>query len=510
MRKLLVVSFFVCLTGICLAGELNPSGRYLRDGSWQPRNLHAALPAPTPGMPAQESEPDNRNHITSINWEPEIRISHTPPITSCFYSGIIEWPNGFIHSLTCNYATELHYIRSTDGGISWEHRAIVGQVGGDFDLFEYQNYIILPFGGSVFHCTISSDSGSSWSDWGHIYIPGVNNSTAIANACLFTVLNTDVHLIDCFQSSNQGQNWYYHSTPFRGDVYAMELTGTISAIHLVLERIRQEVYYQRYAFDSQTWGDTIPISDGAGNNSINPNIISWNDTNLVAEWLDYKYSNYPWTGDIFIRRSTDDGLTWMPEQQLTFNHLTFLDHDRNLFARNDSLYIVYEEIVLDGQTNTEEVFFNLSTDGGATWGEPLRLTNAPYRSIYPSINVFENHINVVFCDARDDTLNGNHNSLYFMKGTISGTDNIHNNQVINHDPIEIGAFPNPFNSATTITLTGEEQAEIGIYDITGRLIAALHTLGGQALWDASVYSSGLYFARVIGEKAGTIKLVLVK
>jgi hypothetical protein len=76
--------------------------------------------------------------------------------------------------------------------------------------------------------------------------------------------------------------------------------------------------------------------------------------------------------------------------------------------------------------------------------------------------------------------------------------------------IALSAYPNPFNSATTITLTSAEQAEIGIYDITGRLITTLHTIGGQALWDASAYSSGLYFARVAREKAGAIKLVLIK
>jgi hypothetical protein len=74
----------------------------------------------------------------------------------------------------------------------------------------------------------------------------------------------------------------------------------------------------------------------------------------------------------------------------------------------------------------------------------------------------------------------------------------------------LSAYPNPFNSATTITLTGAEQTEIGIYDITGRLITTLHTVGGQALWDASGYSSGLYFARAAGEKGSTIKLILLK
>jgi hypothetical protein len=81
-----------------------------------------------------------------------------------------------------------------------------------------------------------------------------------------------------------------------------------------------------------------------------------------------------------------------------------------------------------------------------------------------------------------------------------------------HLPMDLtlSAYPNPFNSATTITLTGVEQAEIGIYDIMGRLITRLHTVGGQALWDASAYSSGLYSARLAGQKAGTIKLILLK
>jgi hypothetical protein len=85
-----------------------------------------------------------------------------------------------------------------------------------------------------------------------------------------------------------------------------------------------------------------------------------------------------------------------------------------------------------------------------------------------------------------------------------------NDPIFNPTKVNLTTYPNPFNSATTITLTGAEQAEIGIYDITGRLITTLHTIGGQALWDASAYSSGLYFARANGEKATTIKLVLMK
>jgi hypothetical protein len=72
------------------------------------------------------------------------------------------------------------------------------------------------------------------------------------------------------------------------------------------------------------------------------------------------------------------------------------------------------------------------------------------------------------------------------------------------------AYPNPFNSATTICISDNRPAEIEIYDITGRKITTLNATHGRAVWDASGVSSGVYFALVAGEKASTIKLVQVK
>jgi hypothetical protein len=75
----------------------------------------------------------------------------------------------------------------------------------------------------------------------------------------------------------------------------------------------------------------------------------------------------------------------------------------------------------------------------------------------------------------------------------------------------LSAYPNPFNSSTTITLTGATRADISIYDITGRRIAALKTDAGKAIWDAAGFPSGVYFARTqAGQKTQSIKLILLK
>jgi hypothetical protein len=77
--------------------------------------------------------------------------------------------------------------------------------------------------------------------------------------------------------------------------------------------------------------------------------------------------------------------------------------------------------------------------------------------------------------------------------------------------VALTAYPNPFNAATTITVQGMDEAEIAIYDIAGRNVAALRAEGGRALWEAKGLSSGVYFARAkIRNLTRTISLILLK
>jgi hypothetical protein len=72
-------------------------------------------------------------------------------------------------------------------------------------------------------------------------------------------------------------------------------------------------------------------------------------------------------------------------------------------------------------------------------------------------------------------------------------------------------FPNPFNSSTTISITGIDKADIGIYDITGRLITKLGAENGKSVWNATSFSSGVYFARIMGTRQSqSVKLVLLR
>ena len=87
-------------------------------------------------------------------------------------------------------------------------------------------------------------------------------------------------------------------------------------------------------------------------------------------------------------------------------------------------------------------------------------------------------------------------------------------------PRELGltAFPNPFNSATTLafTLPQAGDATLTVYDVNGRevlrrelgcLTAGAHT----TRFDGQYLASGLYFARLdAGRASRTAKLLLVR
>ncbi len=84
--------------------------------------------------------------------------------------------------------------------------------------------------------------------------------------------------------------------------------------------------------------------------------------------------------------------------------------------------------------------------------------------------------------------------------------------------MNVAAYPNPFNPATTIqfTVPGRSKVAVTIFDILGRKVAVLAdenmSSGSYSLtWDASGMPSGVYFCRVrAGSKEKTEKMMLMK
>ncbi|MBU1636577.1 T9SS type A sorting domain-containing protein [bacterium] len=80
------------------------------------------------------------------------------------------------------------------------------------------------------------------------------------------------------------------------------------------------------------------------------------------------------------------------------------------------------------------------------------------------------------------------------------------------------AYPNPFNSITTLTLSlpGISEVEVNLYDVMGRYVRSVvqerMTAGENALRvDAAGLPSGIYFVKATaGEYKAVKKVVLLK
>jgi hypothetical protein len=424
------------------------------------------------------------------------------------------------------------YIRSTDGGATWDSLVNLnapGHWGNNAKLnlaenglfvswFDFDNNVNIS---SIAYAT--SADGGTWSAPANVYTDNPsrfgNPVSTVKGDSIFLAYHSnrdDTSGLSPFRamhSYNYGQTWSDEVTvghPYVLMAQDIRLEYCSGALLLAWagtadpSRIDEvHVYGYRSTDAGGTWSDTIWISPNTPNWAQDVCLTcNYQTSQFAIGYMDYRYQIYSFWGDIFIATSNNLGLNW------PFETLSSQQHT----AAWPSIYFFQDTIIAawaDIQFNVmgyPEIVFNRSNDGGQSWLGEYRITYTERES--GAANVFMNNSKVYLVWGEDLPNEGL--DLFYKIFTPDSTDAVDNNEIPAPVNFSLSAYPNPFNSATTITLTGAEQAEIGIYDISGRLITTLHATGGQALWDASAYSSGLYFARVAGEKASTIKLILVK
>jgi hypothetical protein len=110
---------------------------------------------------------------------------------------------------------------------------------------------------------------------------------------------------------------------------------------------------------------------------------------------------------------------------------------------------------------TGEIYYKRSSDDGLSWSSDVRLTNNSDTSKCPSVAVLGPIVHVVWYDHRD----GNDEIYYKRNATGSGIELPFTQQTIK-SPILFSFHPNPFTSYTT--LPGHSSDRFALYDISGR------------------------------------------
>lgn len=378
------------------------------------------------------------------------------------------------------YREEIFYKRSIDDGITWADSVVLSDPDGKSSVIpdiaiarEGRNvYVVWHDWCSYQNCGIyfrkSTNGGETWLPAVGIALAGPDyyfyyGPTIAAKDSEVYVVYCKESLLRSKKSTNCGDTWgeevVVSETGGTGG-YPANLAINSEGLHLVSQHSvdRVEIFYNRSTDFGDTWESFVPVSELDDHSSQWPSIGADDLGNVYITWFDYKYSPYPWTGDIFLRQSTNNGESWLPVVFLTDEHKAV---ESDVYSDGQNVHVVWHD-ERQGSPNSE-IYYKMSSNQGATWLDEDRLTETPYQSGDPRITTYHNTLHLAWIDSPGD----NYNLFYkkgglFVPGDVTGDMEVTINDVVyilNYLFIG-GPAPNIFRSGDA---NGDE--EINITDV---------------------------------------------
>ena len=165
-----------------------------------------------------------------------------------------------------------------------------------------------------------------------------------------------------------------------------------------------EIFYKRDGADFDP--TTINLSNNAGA-SFGP-VIAVSGNNIHVAWED----DTPGNNEIFYRRSIDGGATFGPIINLSEN--AERSSGPAIAVSGNNIYVVWHDLT----PGNFDVFYKRSTNGGATFTEPIKnLSSNTGNSFNSAIAASGNNVHVVW---QDDTNPSGIGDIFYRRSTDSG------------------------------------------------------------------------------------------
>jgi len=169
-----------------------------------------------------------------------------------------------------------------------------------------------------------------------------------------------------------------------------------------------EIYMRRSENYGATWPTTTEyykrLTVNAAN-STNPAVVAYG-RNVHVVWQDNRDGNW----EIYYKRSTDNGLTWVADARLTTDGA--ISEYSSVAAFRDNVYVSWE----DSRNVKFDIYVKRSTNNGATWGADTRLTTDTEHQRFPSIAAYGYDVHVVWTDYRYTP----NTEIYYRRSNDSG------------------------------------------------------------------------------------------
>lgn len=267
---------------------------------------------------------------------------------------------------------EIYYKRSTNGGVTW---------GSSKRLTFNPGNSIVP--------VIAIDSSDN------IYLLWSDDSKDS---------NYEIYLK---KSTNGGATWSsfkrltWNSGASRYPAIAIDSSNKIHVAWQDSVSGPSEIFYKQSTNGGTTW-TTKRLTYNSGFSSL-PAIAVDSSDNIQIAWED----STPGNSEIFLKRSTDGGVSWSGIKRLTWNVGESYEPEIAVDS-NNAVHVVW----YDATPGNNEIFHKRSTNGGVMWDGANRLTWDPDDSLRPAIAADSNDtVHVVW---QDDTT-GN-NEIHYKKG----------------------------------------------------------------------------------------------
>ena len=175
-----------------------------------------------------------------------------------------------------------------------------------------------------------------------------------------------------------------------------------------------EILFKRSTDSGASFGDTINLSNNTGD-STDPYIASSNNENIFVVWRDDSTG----TEQIYFKRSTDSGASFETglSEQLTLSNNTAKNQDAiepQVASDKSSVYVVWSQGDFD--SNLTDIFFRRSTDGGASFGDTINLSNSHNtHSTLPSLALLTENVYTAWSEGPF-----NNGEVYYRRSTDSG------------------------------------------------------------------------------------------
>ena len=260
---------------------------------------------------------------------------------------------------------ELYYKTSSDNGFSWsgdirlttspsiDSRPSVMQASDGTIWVVWSSYRTHDF--EIYYKT-SSDNGFSWS--------------ADTQLTTYSGRDVDPHITQLID----GRIWVIWHRDFEGNF---------------------DLFYKTSSDNGVSWSDEERLTTNPSWD-ICPSITQTWDGMIWVVWSSYRTGDF----EIFYKTSSDNGLSWSDDTQLTLDTKKFDERPSVIQAVDGSIWVVWSS---GSEVKTDDVYYKTSLDYGETWSESIQLTFDRKDDTGPSIvNIYPRTIWVFWASYRTD------------------------------------------------------------------------------------------------------------